>query len=372
MSQLQQALSALAAADAAGNKEDAQVLADLVRQLQGQEKEAKPTGTPINPLGAGVAGVIGGQVLGPMINKGYAAMGQPPAGASAPGAPTASGGSATPGQKYKIKTGYGAGEGSTVREVVDEYKSGQKSIGTGKITKDIPRSSPLGIDPFTEKQAAEEMSRKRAAEAMAKSTPLTQRISQAMPGPVQKAGQFISGAASSGVAPYLGRSIAGAGTAVQGADAYNRLQQGDVVGGGLGALSSLGSAAALVPHPVTRYGGPALAITAEMLQSYIDKQRAGEQKKAQGGLISFAQGGSTSPAWQRSEGKNPEGGLNAAGRASYNRETGGNLKAPQPEGGSRKKSFCARMSGMKKKLTSSETANDPDSRINKSLRKWKC
>jgi len=51
---------------------------------------------------------------------------------------------------------------------------------------------------------------------------------------------------------------------------------------------------------------------------------------------------------------------------------GSDLKAPQPEGGSRKKSFCARMSGMKKKLTSSKTANDPNSRINKSLRKWKC
>jgi hypothetical protein len=77
-------------------------------------------------------------------------------------------------------------------------------------------------------------------------------------------------------------------------------------------------------------------------------------------------------AWQRKEGKNPEGGLNAKGRASYNRETGGHLKAPQPEGGSRKKSFCSRMSGMKKKLTSAKTANDPQSRINKSLRKWKC
>jgi hypothetical protein len=79
-----------------------------------------------------------------------------------------------------------------------------------------------------------------------------------------------------------------------------------------------------------------------------------------------------SPAWQRSEGKNKNGGLNAKGRASYNNATGGNLKAPQPEGGSRKNSFCARMEGMKKKLTSSKTANDPDSRINKSLRKWKC
>lgn len=92
----------------------------------------------------------------------------------------------------------------------------------------------------------------------------------------------------------------------------------------------------------------------------------------QGNLPGFKEGGSSTPAWQRKEGKNPEGGLNALGRASYNRETGGKLKAPQPEGGSRKKSFCARMGGMKKKLTSSKTANDPDSRINKALRKWKC
>jgi hypothetical protein len=79
-----------------------------------------------------------------------------------------------------------------------------------------------------------------------------------------------------------------------------------------------------------------------------------------------------SPAWQRKEGKAPSGGLNAKGRASYNKSTGGNLKAPQPEGGPRKKSFCARMKGMKAKLTSAKTAKDPDSRINKSLRKWKC
>lgn len=79
-----------------------------------------------------------------------------------------------------------------------------------------------------------------------------------------------------------------------------------------------------------------------------------------------------SPAWQRKEGKNPNGGLNAKGRASYNKATGGNLKAPQPEGGSRKDSFCARMEGMKKKLTSEKTAKDPNSRINKSLRAWKC
>jgi hypothetical protein len=54
-----------------------------------------------------------------------------------------------------------------------------------------------------------------------------------------------------------------------------------------------------------------------------------------------------------------------------------NLKPPAPkpktkEDAGRRKSFCARMSGMKSKLTSAKTANDPDSRINKSLRAWKC
>ena len=74
------------------------------------------------------------------------------------------------------------------------------------------------------------------------------------------------------------------------------------------------------------------------------------------------------PAWQRKEGKSPTGGLNAKGRASAKKQ-GMNLKPPQPEGGSRKKSFCARMEGMKSKLTSAKTASDPDSRINKSLKK---
>ena len=82
------------------------------------------------------------------------------------------------------------------------------------------------------------------------------------------------------------------------------------------------------------------------------------------------------PAWQRAEGKNPKGGLNAKGRASAKAE-GHNLKPPAPnpkteKDAGRKKSFCARMKGMKAKLTSAETAKDPNSRINKSLRAWNC
>jgi hypothetical protein len=80
--------------------------------------------------------------------------------------------------------------------------------------------------------------------------------------------------------------------------------------------------------------------------------------------------------------KSSTGGLTQKGRDYYNNKTGGNLKAPvttppskldpDSKAAKRRKSFCARMGGMKKRLTSAKTANDPDSRINKALRKWNC
>ena len=82
-------------------------------------------------------------------------------------------------------------------------------------------------------------------------------------------------------------------------------------------------------------------------------------------------GVSMSGAWTRKEGKSASGGLNDKGRASLKAE-GHDIKRPQPEGGSRKDSFCARMTGMKRKMTGSAKAADPDSRINKSLKKWDC
>ena len=66
--------------------------------------------------------------------------------------------------------------------------------------------------------------------------------------------------------------------------------------------------------------------------------------------------------------KSRSGGLTAAGRAKYNRETGSNLKAPQPQGGPRKRSFCARMSGVKGPMKK----NGKPTRKALALRKWKC
>lgn len=89
------------------------------------------------------------------------------------------------------------------------------------------------------------------------------------------------------------------------------------------------------------------------------------------------------PAWQRKEGKSEAGGLNRKGIASYRRANPGSklsmavtTKPSKLKKGSkaakRRKSFCARMGGMKKRLTSAKTARDPNSRINKALRKWNC
>ena len=88
-------------------------------------------------------------------------------------------------------------------------------------------------------------------------------------------------------------------------------------------------------------------------------------------------------AWQKKSGKNKNGGLNKKGVASYRREHPGSklqtavtTKPSKLKKGSkaskRRKSFCARMKGMKKHRAGAKTKRDPNSRINKALRKWNC
>ena len=78
-----------------------------------------------------------------------------------------------------------------------------------------------------------------------------------------------------------------------------------------------------------------------------------------------------SPAWQRKEGKSKSGGLNAKGRASYNAANPDKpgLKAPQPQGGCRKDSFCARMGGVDGPM---KKPNGDPTRLALALSKWKC
>jgi len=100
----------------------------------------------------------------------------------------------------------------------------------------------------------------------------------------------------------------------------------------------------------------------------VSDARLRTQSYRQGGKV-----GGKSPAWTRSEGKSPSGGLNSKGRASYKE---GNLKPPvtekNPKGKSkaRKKSFCARMTGMRKRQKPSN--NTGKDRLSLSLKKWNC
>ena len=77
--------------------------------------------------------------------------------------------------------------------------------------------------------------------------------------------------------------------------------------------------------------------------------------------------------------KSRKGGLTVKGRRKYNRATGSNLQAPVTKKSGltesekkRRKSFCSRMEGMKRKMTNIKKKNDPDSRINKALKRWRC
>jgi hypothetical protein len=94
--------------------------------------------------------------------------------------------------------------------------------------------------------------------------------------------------------------------------------------------------------------------------------------------VYMSEGGSfKTPAWQRKAGQNPEGGLSAKGRASYNRANPDKpgLKPPAPnpkteKDAARRKSFCARSAGQAKMFP--EAAKDPNSRLRKARRAWDC
>ena len=82
------------------------------------------------------------------------------------------------------------------------------------------------------------------------------------------------------------------------------------------------------------------------------------KRKRKGGSLSLGRGE-----------KSRKGGLTAKGRAKYNRATGSNLKAPQPGGGPRKRSFCARFRGMKGPM---KKPNGKPTRKALAMRRWKC
>lgn len=103
------------------------------------------------------------------------------------------------------------------------------------------------------------------------------------------------------------------------------------------------------------------SVAAEFTESNVGKKSYSKlpEKMKDGGNVSLAIGrGEKLPASQGA-------GLTAKGRAKYNRETGSNLKAPQPEGGKRRDSFCARMGPVAEK-------SERGSRARASMKRWNC
>jgi hypothetical protein len=118
----------------------------------------------------------------------------------------------------------------------------------------------------------------------------------------------------------------------------------------------------------------------KVLMMAILKKAADAKKKKNFQLNSGIIGEEKTAAWQRKEGKNPEGGLNKKGIASYRRENPGSKLSmavttppseldPDSKAAKRRKSFCARMGGMPGPM---KDEKGRPTRKALSLRKWNC
>ena len=164
----------------------------------------------------------------------------------------------------------------------------------------------------------------------------------------------------------LGSVLKGVGKAAGALPTANPMQGSRSMAGRAGVLGS-----APTPTASSSQTDPAFNASGK---SRFQKGGFGFASKSKGGKVKKEEVTNEGAAWTKKSGKNSEGGLNEKGRKSYERENpGSDLKAPSKKvGNPRRASFCARMKGMKAKLTSKKTASDPDSRINKSLRAWNC
>jgi hypothetical protein len=279
--ELERTLDALQQAHAAGNTEDAAQLADYARQLQAEDAKVQEQNKALqssleeetqlrNPIAAAGVGAVGGELAGRALNVG---MAKTPSVTVQGAGPYFS-----PGQKYAAKTGYGAGHGEQVREVVEEFKKREGALGKGKVTSKlsgVPMHGQAALDYAAEKEA-EALRYKALREAERKAL----ERSTSVPGKI--------GAAMSKATPMSLRLLGGAGSGLQLSDAYNRFKAGDYPGAAIGAIGGLGSAAALIPHPVTRIGGTIIGGGAEALNLYRDYQKENEPPQMAGGGSALA------------------------------------------------------------------------------------
>lgn len=112
--------------------------------------------------------------------------------------------------------------------------------------------------------------------------------------------------------------------------------------------------------------GSCMKIESITLEEVKKKGKKGVMPKMKIGVHKSRAGGLTQKGVEAYRRANPGSKLKTAVTTKPSKLKKGSKSAK------RRKSFCARMGGMKKRLTSSKTAGDPNSRINKALRKWNC
>jgi hypothetical protein len=173
----------------------------------------------------------------------------------------------TPGQKWSMATGYGRGEGETVREVSEAF---QRAKNKGKISGKIPVGGSLNINEQMRlaKQAGELESKLKGAQAFAEA-----------PGVVSKAlGKIPLGSTLMGVS--AGQNIA---------EAAKELEEGNVTGAGILGAGGLGALMSLVPHPGMRLAGTAMDIASQPA-AYIQKALRENKLRQQRGLAPVTRG----------------------------------------------------------------------------------
>ena len=248
----------------------------------------------INPLMPAIGGGLAAEVLGPGINQGFRDLGKKAAAYEA-GTTPANMEWDSAGQRWARKTGFGAGEGKTVEEVDKAYKEMMAKqnapLGKGKIASKI--SGPMNLQSFETLQAQEAArqatfaeQRAKEAAAMKANIPVVNKTASALgiPQGMQKAASGVYSGLSRAMPAVIGRGVAGGAAGFQGVDAYNRLQTGDYGGALIGGLGALGSAAALVPHPIARVGGTVVGAGAEALNMYLDSLK-NKPAMAEGGHV---------------------------------------------------------------------------------------
>lgn len=259
--ELNRVYEALQKADEAGNVEDAKQLASYARQLEQstkapKESETKPIEAQLNDImypavggvaGAGVGGATtAGRIVGGLRNAAKAA--DPVAMEEARRIAEKNAVETWGRTQHRVpgmpaeKPGLYFGEPTYAMEKERAYREIQKMV----------------TDP--------EYHAKVLAEQKPAVAQYAQRVAQANPTMMQKVGRFL------GKAPMgaIGGALTGVGAGMQAADAANRFEAGDKLGGYISSAGALGTGLAMIPHPITRIGGTAVGLGAEGLNAYID------------------------------------------------------------------------------------------------------